>query len=137
MSRIRLDYEPPEVIANRGWRFHHLGIPTSVSRENEQHLSHLKIHVSGFQTSPYGIEWMRFDPDCQVSELIKTVPYVAFEVDDIEAAIVGRTLLGEVTSPSDGVKVAMIVDDGAPIELIQFQKSIVDQSGNTNNAVAG
>jgi hypothetical protein len=80
---------------------------------------------------------MRFDPDCQVSELIKTVPHVAFEVDDIEAAIVGRTLLGEVTSPSDGVKVAMIVDDGAPIELIQFHKSIVDQSGNTNNAVAG
>ena len=137
MSQIRLDHEPPEVIAKSGWRFHHLGIPTSLPHANEQHLPHLKIHVSGFQTSPYGIEWMRFDPDSNISELIKTVPHVAFEVDDIEAAIIGRTLLGEVNSPSEGVRVAMIVDDGAPIELIQFQKPIVGQTRNAKNAVAG
>ena len=123
MSQIRLDHEVPEVIAKLGWRFHHLGIPTSVPREKEQHFAHLKIHVSGFQTSPYGIEWMRFDPDSEISELIKTVPHIAFEVDDIDAALVGRILLGEVNSPSEGVKVAMIIDDGAPIELIEFRKS--------------
>ena len=80
---------------------------------------------------------MRFDPDSNISELIKTVPHIAFEVDDIEEAIVGKTLLGEVNSPSEGVRVAMIVDDGAPIELIEFQKPIVDHSGNANSAVAG
>jgi hypothetical protein len=82
----------------------------------------LKIHVSGFESSPYGIEWMRFEPDCQVSELVRTVPHVAFEVDDLESAIEGKTLLGEVSSPSEGVRVAMIVDNGAPVELIQFVK---------------
>ena len=123
MPQIRLDHEPPEAIAKRGWRFHHLGIPTSLPHANEHHLSHLKIHVSGFQTSPYGIEWMRFDPDSEISELIKTVPHIAFEVDNIDEALIGQTLLGEVNSPSEGVKVAMIIDDGAPIELIEFQKS--------------
>jgi hypothetical protein len=63
---------------------------------------------------------MRFEPDCQVHELVRRVPHVAFEVDDIEKALRGCTMLGEITSPSPGVRVAMIVDDGAPIELIEF-----------------
>lgn len=118
--RRRLDHEPPPAISQRGWRYHHLGIPTTGSRPGETYLEHLKIHVSGFGTSPYGIEWMRFDPDCVVSELVRTVPHIAFEVDDLDAAIAGQTLLGEVSSPSEGVRVAMIVHDGAPIELLQF-----------------
>jgi hypothetical protein len=121
-KRKRRDREPPSAVAENGWRFHHLGIPTSVPRPAETHLPHLKIHVSGFQTSPFGVEWMRFDPDCHVSDLVRSVPHIAFEVDDLEAAIKGRTLLGGITSPSPGVRVAMIVDDGAPIEIIEFRK---------------
>lgn len=55
----REDHEPPAAIAKYGWRFHHIGIPTDVSRPDEQYLKHLKMYVSGFETSPYGIEWMR------------------------------------------------------------------------------
>ncbi len=124
MSQKREDHDAPEAIARRGWRYHHLGIPTTVPRENERHLSHLKIHVSGFETSPYGIEWMRFDSESSVSELIKTVPHIAFEVDDLDAALVGQTVIGEVGSPSEGVKVAMIIDDGAPVELLEFRKPL-------------
>jgi len=119
----RQDHEPPSAIAQRGWRFHHLGIPTTIPKPNEVHLSRLKIHVSGFDTSPYGIEWMRFDPDCVVSDLVRTVPHIAFEVDDLDAALAGQTLLGEVSSPSEGVRVAMIVDDGGPIELLEFSRA--------------
>ena len=122
MDKKRQDHEPPPAIARQGWRYHHIGIPTSIPRAGERYLPHLKLHVSGFDSSPYGIEWMRFDPDCRISELVKTVPHIAFEVDDLDAAIIGRTLLGEVNSPSAGVRVAMIVDDGAPIELLEFQK---------------
>jgi hypothetical protein len=122
-QEIRKDHEPPLAIAHNGWRYHHVGIPTSTPRPDERHLSHLKISVSGFETSPYGVEWMRFEPGCQIAELIKTVPHVAFEVDDLDTAIAGRTLLGEISSPSDGVRVAMFVDDGVPIELLEFRKS--------------
>ena len=31
------------------------------------------LHVSGFEASPYGIEWMRFDEDSPISELISRV----------------------------------------------------------------
>jgi hypothetical protein len=119
-TRIRQDHEPPPAIARWGWRYHHLGIPTTVPRTEEEHLPHLKIHVSGFNTSPFGVEWMRFDPDCAVSDIVRTVPHIAFEVDNLEAALEGRQLLEEVSSPSEGVRVAMFIDNGVPIELLEF-----------------
>jgi hypothetical protein len=105
-----------------GWRFHHLGVPTTTPRPGERYLPHLKMYVSGFESSPYGIEWMRFEPGSPVSELVRTVPHLAFAVDDLDAAVAGRQLLGAVSSPSPGVRVAMFVDDGVPIEVLQFEK---------------
>ena len=122
MKKERQDHEPPAAVAEMGWRYHHLGIPTTVARPGEVHLPHFKMHVSGFDTSPFGIEWMRFDPGCEVSELIRTVPHVAFEVDDLEAALAALGAAAEITVPSEGVRVAMIVDDGAPVELIEFRR---------------
>ncbi len=126
MQHKRQDHEPPPVIARQGWRYHHLGIPTKIPHPNERYIPHLKMHVSGFDTSPYGIEWMRFDPDCQVSKLVRTVPHIAFEVDDLDEAVVGLTLIGEISSPSEGVRVAMFIDDGAPVELIEFSRNKSD-----------
>jgi len=101
-------------------KYHHLGIPTDKKREGETFLAEHKMYVSGFATSPYGVEWMRFEPDSPLPKLIKTVPHVAFEVEDLAAELEGRELLIEPNSPSEGVTVAFIVDNGAPIELIQF-----------------
>ncbi len=121
LSRKRQDDEPPAAIAERGWRYHHLGIPTTIPRPGERYLKHLKIHVSGFDTSPYGIEWMRFDADCETSELVKTIPHIAFEVDDLDAELKGKEVLSRPGSPAEGVRAAMIVHNGAPIELIEFR----------------
>lgn len=118
----RNEDQPPKVIAAAGWRYHHLGIPTDVPRPDERYLEAFKMYVSGFEESPYGIEWMRFEDDSPVSELVRTVPHVAFEVPDLDAALQGKQLLSEISSPSPGVRVAMIVDNGAPIELIQFDE---------------
>ena len=121
-GRVRLDHEPPSVIARQGWRYHHLGIPTVTPRAGERHLPSLKIWVSGFQTSPYGIQWMRFEADAPYPEIIKTIPHVAFEVDDLAAALEGKQILVPPNSPAEGFTVAMILDDGAPVELLEFAK---------------
>ena len=63
-----------------------------------------------------------FEQDSPISELIKTVPHVAFEVDDLDAVLKGKQLIGDVSSPSEGVRVAMIVENGAPIELLEFSR---------------
>jgi hypothetical protein len=113
--------EHPRAIAELGWRYHHLGIPYTAPRPQEQHHAHLGVHVSGFETSPYGIEWIRYEPECPVPDLVKTVPHIAFEVDDLDEALRGKSILIEPNSPSPGVRVAFIVDDGAPVELIEFE----------------
>ncbi len=122
MKQDRQAHEQPLAATKWGWRFHHLGIPTTVPHPGEVFLPHLKIHVAGFETSPFGIEWMRFDPDCRVHELVRTVPHLAFEVDDLEAALAGRRVISPTSSPSPGVRVAMIEDGGAPVELMEFSK---------------
>ena len=101
-------------------KYHHLGIPTAESRPGEEYLPEFGMHVSGYETSPYRIEWMRFEADSPVPELVQRVPHIAFEVDDLEAALEGREVLIAPNSPSPGVHVAFVVDDGAPVELMQI-----------------
>src|SRR5215510_7532965 len=81
MADRRRNREDPPALARLGWRYHHLGIPHSSPRDGELHLKKLGVHVCGFETSPYGVEWMRFDTHCQVPEIVKTVPHLAFVVD--------------------------------------------------------
>ena len=101
-------------------RYHHIGIPTSQPRPGERHIEHLKIFIVGHENSEYGVEWMRFDADAPVPELVRQVPHVAFEVSDLASELVGREILIAPNSPSDGVRVAFIVENGAPIELMEF-----------------
>jgi hypothetical protein len=119
----RKDHQPPLATSEWGWRYHHLGVPTTIPRPGEQYLEAFKMYVSGFDSSPYGIEWMRFEPDSRISELVRTVPHPAFEVDDLQAALAGKHVLTPPNSPSPGVMVVMIVDNGCPVEFLQFSKT--------------
>jgi hypothetical protein len=84
MQNIRLDNELPACVEQWGWKYHHLGIPTKEIKPNEKYLPQFKFFVSGFSTSPYGVEWMRFEPDSPISPLIQSVPHLAFEVADLD-----------------------------------------------------
>ena len=100
--------------------YHHVGIPTTEIHAGERYLEQYKMYVAGYDSSEYGVEWMRFETDCPLPELVQTVPHVAFQVDDLGAAIAGKEVLIEPNSPSPGVRVAFIVENGAPIEFLEF-----------------
>lgn len=122
MFRPRADNELPLATAEWGWEYHHLGIPTGKKMPGERYLSQFKCYVTGFDSSPYGIEWMRFEKDSPVDMLIQTAPHLAFVVKDLdhELATHGFRVITEPNEPSAGVRVAMIEHNGAPIELMEF-----------------
>jgi len=101
-------------------KYHHLGIPTDTPKPGETYLDLLKVYCTDHEDNPYGIQWMRYGPDCPLPELVKTIAHVAFEVDDLEAAIAGKTVIIAPNSPSKGVRVAFIVENGAPVELLEY-----------------
>ncbi len=81
------------------------------------------MYTAGFEESRFGVEWLRFDDDCPMPELGKTVAHVAFVVDDLDEALAGQKVIIEPNSPSPGVTVAFIEHNGAPVEFLQFDGS--------------
>jgi alpha-acetolactate decarboxylase len=104
-------------------RYHHLGIPTTAPLKGEVYLKEYKCYHCGFENSAYGIEYMRYDEDCPLPEIVKTKPHIAFEVEDVYEYIKGKKILIEPNSPSEGNIVAFIEEEGMPIELIQTVRS--------------
>jgi hypothetical protein len=105
-------------------KYNHVGIPTAGSFEGEMPLPHLKLTVSDHKNNPFGIQWQRYWEGAPYPDLVKTVAHVAFEVDDLEAAIKGQKVIIEPNSPSRGVVVAFIEVNGAPVELLQVDRTI-------------
>jgi hypothetical protein len=92
-------------------RYHHIGIPTERPLPAKDYSQKYKLYASGYLESPYGVEWMKFDHDFPLPELVKTVPHVAFVVDDIQAAIAGKQILIEPNSPTEGVPEGSIASE--------------------------
>ena len=103
-------------------KYHHIGIPTDKSIEGETYLKDYKLFHCGYEQSEYGIEWMRYEKECTLPEIVKTVPHIAFEVDNVYEAIKGKKVIIEPNCPSEGNIVAFIEENGAPIEFIQIEK---------------
>ncbi|RYV02317.1 hypothetical protein SOPP22_09655 [Shewanella sp. OPT22] len=102
-------------------KFNHIGIPTTGNFEGEIELAHLNMTVSDHQNNPYGIQWQRYWQDAPYPELVKTVPHVAFVVDDLSVAIKNQKVIIEPNSPSEGLIVAFIEVNGAPVELMEYK----------------
>ncbi len=105
-------------------KFNHIGIPTTDAFEGEIPLPHLSLTVSDHRNNPFGIQWQRYWPDAPYPDLVRTVPHAAFEVDDLARAMDGYNVLIKPNSPSLGVVVAFIEVNGAPVELMQIDRSL-------------
>ena len=101
-------------------KYNHIGIPTQTPQRGETYLEEYRLFCTDHESNPFGIQWMRYEEGCPLPELVRTVPHVAFEVDDLQQALAGQEILIHPNSPSPGVLVAFIVCDGAPVEFLQF-----------------
>jgi len=103
-------------------KYNHIGIPTLGRFAGEIDLPHLKITVSDHENNPFGIQWQRYWPDAPYPDLVKRIPHVAFEVDDLDAALRGQKVIIAPNRPSKGVTVAFIEVNGAPVELMKYDR---------------
>src|SRR5258708_33985688 len=97
-------------------RYHHIGIPTTEAKPGETHLKHLKVFVVSHEKSEFGVEWMRFEADAPVPDLVRHVPHAAFEVADLASDLAGREILIPPKSPSDRRRAAFIPENDRPTE---------------------
>jgi hypothetical protein len=67
----------------------------------------------------FRIQYHRFTDDSPLHPLIKTVPHVGIQVDNLEEAVEGYEILLGSYEPISGYRVAIINDGGVPVELIE------------------
>ena len=101
-------------------KYHHLGIPTKSPKDGETYLPQYDIYCTDHESNQSGIQWMRYGEKCHLPKLVQEVAHVAFEVENLDEAIRGKEVIIEPNSPSEGVRVAFIKDNGAPVELLEI-----------------
>ncbi|MGL6195881.1 MAG: VOC family protein [Thermoguttaceae bacterium] len=103
-------------------QYDHIGIPTTDEKNWSSFVEAAKVHITDPGSDPYGVEWLKFESGSPMPELIQKVSHVAFEVENLEAAIRGAKIIVEPFEAMPGVHCAFIDHDGAPVELIQKTK---------------
>ena len=76
---------------------------------------------------------MRFKEDCEMHELVRTIPHLAFVVKDLDFELKSRgfKIIIEPNRPMKGVRVAMIEHNGAPVELMEIKEKENTTAANT------
>lgn len=101
-------------------RYNHLGVPVAAPLPGMVYLATYDVWVSDHRDNLFGLQWMCYGPACGLPELVRVRPHLAFEVDDLTAALVGRKVLIAPNSPSPGVTVAFVEENGEPVELMEL-----------------
>lgn len=100
----------------------HIGIPTTVSQPGEVYNEGMKVYLTDPSQSINKIEYLRFDKDSWLPELIQTTAHIAYEVDSLEEEIKGKKVLLPITKCNDTLSIAFIEEDGIAIELMEIAK---------------
>ena len=103
-------------------QFDHVGIVTTEKKADETFIAPTRVWITDFQTHPYRVEWLRYEPDSPVTGPVREVPHVAYRVDDIEAAAKGMKVLLEPFDVGFAVVGFYQTDDGAVIEFMKYKE---------------
>jgi len=99
-------------------------MPTTQEKNWSGYVKELGVHFVDPSTEPFQIEWLKFDPDSPMHKMVQTNPHVAYQVDDLDAALAdaaaqGKKILLAPMAPFPGVRIAFIDHEGVVVELSQ------------------
>ena len=69
---------------------------------------------------PLKIEYLRYEPDSEVTGPLRESMHVAYTVDDLDAALAGENVILGPFVPMEGLTVAFIQQEDAVFEFMQF-----------------
>ena len=101
-------------------KYHHIGIPIDNIEYKTIYYPRIKGTATPFEDSEYGVEYVNFENDSPLPEIVRNKVHIAFEVDDFEKEMEGCEVLVEPYSPQEGIEHAFILHRGIAIELIKF-----------------
>jgi len=102
-------------------QFLHVGVPTQERLPETTYIEAAGVHVTDPSAHPQCFEYVRFEHDSILHESLRRGPHVAYQVDDIVAALAGEEkILNAPMEVMPGVTVAFLVKDGVNLEYIQL-----------------
>lgn len=102
-------------------KLNHIGIPTSTPQPGEVYSADMKLFLTDYEQSPNRIEYLRFEADSTMPEILKSAPHIAYVVDSIESEMEGKTVVMPITKLSDTLTIAFIEEEGIGIELMEVK----------------
>lgn len=96
----------------------HIGIPTTEPKEGQIYNPGMKVFLTNYNLSPNRIEWLRFDSDSWMPELIQKCAHIAYQVTDYKAEMEGKKVLLSPTDCGDGNWIAFVEEEGIAVELM-------------------
>ncbi len=100
-------------------KFHHYGVPTEQKQADEKFIDGAGVWVTDPTAHPYCVEFLRFEADSGMPDLLKQQPHAAFEVESLEVAMEGKEVVVEPFDATEELRVAFIRDGDALIEIMQ------------------
>ena len=107
------------------FKYHSFWIPTNLERKDDIYLPDLKMHVYD-PKNEFRVGWVRYDEDAPYPRVVKNIPHIAFEVEDIEHEIAGEKVIITPNSPAPGLIVAFIEFMGVPVEFLQIDRNLIE-----------
>lgn len=78
-----------------------------------------RVWVTDPSEHPNRIEYLRYEPDSPVKGPVRDLPHMAFQVDNLEAAMEGAEVLLGPFHATNTVRVVFVLRDGAVFEYME------------------
>lgn len=102
-------------------KINHFGVPTQTPQAGEFYAEGLKVHLTDFTKSENKIEFLRFEEGSWMPKIIQEVAHIAYEVPNLEDALKDKEVIVEPMDAGNGLRIAFIVEEGIPIEIMCFE----------------
>ncbi len=102
--------------------FDHIGMTTKEKQPNERYVAKTKVWVTDPHLHPFRVEWLRYEADSPVPDILRDACHVAWRVDDIEKESQGlEVLLPPFASVAGHVVGFFRTPDGIIVELMEYE----------------